>query len=181
MKINNPLKLIISLILSLSAGSIGSFFTMSSVNTWYVKLAKPVLNPPNWVFGPVWTLLYILIGVSLFLVWKNNWFISNHILEKKKDFWNRWSERLWIGDLTKVNILSIFFIQFVLNIFWSFAFFGLQSPLLAFYVILALLVSIIYMIINFYRVSKVAAYILLPYLLWVGFAAYLNFSIFILN
>jgi len=117
----------------------------------------------------------------LFLVWKNKWETTNRILESKQKWWNKWSERLWTGDLQKANVIAIFAVQYVLNILWSFVFFGLHLPGLAFFVILALWLAIFWTIIAFYRISKPAAYLLLPYIIWVGFAGYLNYLIWISN
>lgn len=190
MKLNNFLKLIITIAVSEAAGIIGSFFTISAIadpstgsgqQAWYAELVKPALNPPSWIFVPVWIALYFLIGVSLFLVWKNNWKIKNLILEDRPKAWNAWSERLWVGDLNKENAIAVFGVQYILNISWSLVFFGLHLPSAAFFEILMLWVAIIFTIINFYRISKPAAYLLAPYLLWVSFAAYLNYSIWMLN
>jgi len=181
MKLGNLFKFIIAISIAQAAGILGSFFTISSVSTWYVELIKPAFNPPNWVFGPVWTTLYFLIGVSLYLVWKNNWQTVHLVFETGMKAWNPISERLWRGDLQKVNAITVFGVQYVLNILWSWVFFGLQSPATAFFVILALWFSIVYVIINFYRISKPAAWLLVPYILWVSFAAYLNLAIWLLN
>lgn len=151
----NYFKLIASIIICQLAGIIGSVFTVSSVSTWYLTLNKPFFNPPSWVFGPVWTLLYLLMGISLYIVWNNK---------------NR----------TK-KALNIFGIQLILNSLWSILFFGLQSPLFAFIEIIFLWFTILLSIIYFYRISKSAAYLLIPYIIWVSFAAILNFSIFSLN
>ena len=136
------------------ASAIGGLFTASSVSTWYVELNKPVFNPPSWIFGPVWTLLYLLIGISLYLVWI-----------KKDD----------------VRAFFVFGIQLFLNALWSILFFGLKLPLYAFIEIILLWIAILMTIIYFYRINKTSAYLLVPYILWVSFAAVLNFSIFILN
>lgn len=181
MRINNIFKLIIAVIISELAGVTGALFTVPEISSWYAGLAKPELSPPDWVFGPIWTAIYFLIGVSLFLVWKNDWRVENPILESRQKAWNMWSERLWTKDLQKANVIAIFAVQYILNILWSFIFFGLHLPLLAFFGILALWIAIIFTIINFYRVSKLAAYLLAPYILWVSFAGYLNFSIWRLN
>lgn len=149
-------KLIISILIPFLASAIGSLFTASSVSTWYVELQKPSFNPPNWVFGPVWTLLYLLMGVALYLVWA----------EKAKN---------------KKPAFIAFGIQMSLNALWSVLFFGLQNPLLAFIEIIFLWISILATTIFFYRISKRAAYLLIPYILWVSFAAVLNFAIFYLN
>ena len=181
MRINNFLKLAIAIIVSEFAGVIGTMFTTPSIPIWYATLVKPAFNPPAWVFGPVWTALYALMGISLYLVWKNDWKVRNHILEGKRKAWNYLSERLWTGSWQRENAIAIFSVQLFLNILWSIVFFGLESPGSAFFVILALWFAILHTIVNFYRISKVSAYLLLPYILWVSFAAYLNFFIWILN
>jgi translocator protein len=158
MQIKNWLKLIISIVIASMAGFLGSFFTASSVTTWFTTLVKPPFNPPSWLFGPVWTILYFMIGVSLFLVWTTK---ANKI-SKKKAYW-------------------IFGIQLVLNAMWSVVFFGAQNPGLAFIVIVFLWISIILNIVAFYKIRKSAGYLLVPYLLWVSFASVLNFAIWILN
>lgn len=146
-------KLIISILICEFAGIIGSIFTSRSVTEWYPTLVKPSINPPSWIFAPVWTILFLLMGISLYLVWNK-----------------------------KNKIALIFFsIQLGLNILWSIIFFGLKSPLFAFIEIILLWVSILITIIKFYKISKNAAYLLIPYLLWVTFAAILNFLIFKLN
>ena len=147
-------KLIISILLPFLASAIGGFFTASSVSTWYVTLNKPAFNPPSWIFGPVWTILYLMIGMSLYLV--------------------------WINKYNKIAF-TVFGIQLFLNALWSILFFGLQNPLLALVEIIFLWASIFITIIYFYKLNKISAYLLVPYILWVTFAAILNFSIFILN
>jgi tryptophan-rich sensory protein len=141
-----------------AAGIIGSIFTMDSISTWYVSLVKPALNPPSWVFGPVWTLLYALMGIAAFIVWK------------KAGSERRGNQALWI-----------FGFQLLLNTTWSIAFFGLQDPGLALANVVLLWASIVWSMICFYKISKTAAWLLLPYLLWVSFASYLNYSIWLLN
>jgi translocator protein len=148
------IKLIIAILIPLFAGFIGSYFTMPAIPGWYAELVKPELNPPSWIFAPVWTTLYILMGISLFIIW-----------EKGK-------RHLEIG---------IFTVQMMLNTTWSIFFFGLQRLDVAFVNIILLWIFILLMIIFFYRISKVSAYLLLPYILWVSFAAYLNYSIWMLN
>lgn len=149
---NKYLKLLLAISLCEGAGLIGSIFTFNSVNTWYLTLNKPLFNPPGWVFGPVWTILYLLMGISLYLVWEN----------KKAGL--RW-----------------FWIQLVFNSTWSLAFFGLKSPLLAFIIIILLWTSIFKTIMDFRKVNKNASYLLYPYLAWVSFASILNLSIVLLN
>jgi len=174
-------KLIIAITLSELAGVLGVLFTAPAVSTWYATLPKPPLTPPSWVFGPVWTSLYFLIGIALFLVWKNQWRIVNPVLQGERKPWNKWSERLWTGDWKTVNIIGIFFLQYALNILWSYVFFGLRAPGAAFFVLVALWFAIVHLIANFYRVSKSAAWLLVPYIVWVTFAGYLNFGIWQLS
>ena len=155
---NKTLLLIISVVICQLAGIIGSFFTFNSVKTWYLTLNKPVFNPPSWVFGPVWTILFLLMGISLFLAWSKGF------------------------DNSQVKIaLLIFAAQLILNVLWSILFFGLKSPLFAFIEIVILWVFILLTIIYFYPISKPASFLLIPYILWVTFASVLNFAIFLLN
>ncbi len=158
MRINNFFKLVIAIVVSELAGVIGSFFTISAIPTWYAGLVKPVLNPPSWVFGPAWTTLYALMGVAAFLVWKAGW-------ERKE----------------VRTALKVFGLQLFLNAIWSIIFFGLHSPGWALVDIVALWLAIVWAIAIFYKISKPAAYLLLPYILWVSFAFYLNCSIWTLN
>jgi len=151
---NKIWKLIISIIFPFLASAIGGFFTTNSVSTWYVTLIKPPFNPPSWVFGPVWGILYLLMGISLYLVWIKKF--------DKKAF-------------------TFFGIQLFLNALWSILFFGLKNPLFSFIEIIILWIAILMTIIYFYRINKNSAYLLIPYILWVTFASVLNFSIFILN
>lgn len=158
MRKKEVLGLIIAVAVSELAGIIGSVFTVPSIPAWYVELVKPEIAPPNWVFGPVWIILFALMGIAVFLVWKEG------------------------ADRRNVkNALSIFAIQLVLNVLWSFIFFGLHSPSGAFVEIIFLWFSIIATIFAFKKISKPAVWLLVPYMLWVSFAAYLNFSIWILN
>jgi len=152
------IKLSGAVLMSLAAGAIGSAFTVTGINSWYQYLVKPSFNPPNWVFGPVWTTLYILMGISLYLIWKDG---------LKKDFVK--------------NSFLLFILNLVLNSFWSIAFFGMQNPALAFIVIILLWLVILGLIIRFYKINKLASYLLIPYILWVSFASVLNFSIWQLN
>ncbi len=174
-------KFVAAMLISEAAGVIGSIYSIPAITTWYVGLAKAPLGPPNYVFGPVWITLYALIGIALYLVWRNSWHVKNHIIEGDRRAWNSMSKRFWTGDLQKQNIMALFAIQWILNVAWSVIFFGLHQPGWAFFEIIALWVSIIYLMINFYRVSKSAAWILVPYLAWVSFAAYLNCFTWIKN
>jgi len=152
----NVPKLIISLIIPQLAGIIGSLFTMSSISSWYAPLAKPELTPPNWVFGPVWITLYFLMGISLYIVWSGK-------------------------NLSSRMPLIVFGIQMVLNAIWSIVFFGLESPIFGLVVIVTLWCAIALTIWTFWKVSKLAAYVLLPYIAWVSIATYLNYGILTLN
>ncbi len=151
-------KLIVFILICQGAGAIGALFTSPAISNWYTTIQKPSFNPPNWIFAPVWTLLFLLMGISLYFVWSKGW-------EDKK---------------IKIAVF-IFGVQLALNIFWSFLFFDLQSPLYAFIEIFILWLAILLTIISFYKISKIAAYLLLPYILWVSFASLLNFSILIIN
>jgi tryptophan-rich sensory protein len=158
MSIRDILKLVVSIVACLAAGAIGSVFTRSAIPTWYATLEKPFFTPPNWLFAPVWTLLYILMGVAAFLVWRKG-------LENRG-----------------VRIaLIVFLIQLVLNALWSVVFFGLESPLYGLVVIAVLWIAILVTVIKFFRISRVASVLMWPYLLWVTFAAVLNSSIWMLN
>lgn len=139
-----------------SAGLIGSLFTFSSIDLWYQFLTKPPLTPPEWIFGPVWTLLYALMGIATYLVWRTD----------KPEKW---------------KAISLFLIHLVVNAAWSIIFFGAQNITLALVVICILLAYIAWLMRIFSRFSKLAALLLLPYLLWVLFATYLNLAFLILN
>jgi translocator protein len=177
----NSIKLIVSILICEFAGILGSIFTAPAIKSWYYFLNKPSFSPPNWLFAPVWTILFLLMGISLYLAWSKDF--KANVPEKgiEKKAWNKISEKLWSGSWREENAVLIFVIQLVLNIFWSVIFFGLKSPDFAFVEILMLWFAILYTIINFYRISKPAAYLLIPYLLWVSFAAFLNLSIWLIN
>ncbi|MGQ9628148.1 MAG: TspO/MBR family protein [Anaerolineae bacterium] len=152
------LKLVISVVVCLLAGFIGSFFTTPSIPTWYATLKKPPFTPPNWLFAPVWTTLFVLMGISAFLVWRRG-----------------------LDDRLVRIALGIFGVQLILNILWSAMFFGLKSPLAGLIDISILWIVILLTIINFFKISQVAGFLLIPYILWVSFAAFLNFSLWRLN
>ena len=159
MKLSSTWKqLTVAIIGSELAGIVGSVFTAPSITTWYTTLTKPSFNPPSWVFGPVWTTLFALMGIAAFLVWKKGFEHKNVRIA------------LWV-----------FISQLILNTLWSIIFFGLHSPGAAFIEIIFLWLSIVTMIALFYKISKAAAYLIIPYILWVSFAAFLNYSIWILN
>ena len=138
---------------------------------WYDMLYKPALNPPDWVFSPAWTILYVLMGIAAFLIWKE---YSKLTLSEVEGSVSSGRKRTRIA-------LAIFGLQLFLNAIWSVIFFGLRSPGWAFVDIIALWLAIICTIIVFYKISRPAAWLLLPYILWVSFASYLNYSIWILN
>jgi benzodiazapine receptor len=151
-------KLIIAIGFCLGAGAVGGFATAGAITGWYAGLNKPFFNPPNWIFGPVWTTLYILMGISLYLVWINPPAKKNpHRAE------------------------MLFGIQLFLNILWSVIFFGLKNPLAAFLEIILLWVAILLTWQKFKEISRKAAWLLVPYIAWVSFAGILNLAIVILN
>lgn len=151
-------RLVVSIAICQAAGLVGSFFTRPAIPTWYATLQKPAFNPPNWVFGPVWTTLFLLMGIALFLVWRKG-------LQ---------AEGVAVA-------LVVFTIHLVLNVLWSFFFFGMRSPLAGFVAILILSVAICATIFTFGRVSRPASVLLIPYIGWVSFAAFLNFHLWRLN
>jgi translocator protein len=143
---------------SIALGFIGTIFTMPAIPGWYAGLQKPSFNPPNWIFGPVWTLLYAMMGIAAYLV--------------------------WLKRGTEVNVvraLFVFGVQFGLNILWSWLFFGLKSPVLGLTGIFMLWLAILATITTFWRISKPAALFLLPYIIWVTFAGFLNGAIYLAN
>lgn len=157
MNLRNLFVLIVCISLPLLLGTIAGFITSSNIETWYVGLTKPHFNPPNWLFGPVWTMLYILMGISLYRI------VGEAPGEKKK------------------VALRAFFIQLGLNFAWSFIFFYYHQTGLALFEIVILWLAILAMIVSFYRLNHLSAYLQLPYLLWVTFATVLNASIWYLN
>ena len=169
MKLNNFAKLATGVVISELAGVIGSVFTAPSIPTWYAGIVKPTFNPPAWVFGPVWTTLFAFMGIAVSLV---------YIKDEKKALSEVEGRRLKRG---KRVALTLFGIQLALNIFWSIIFFGLHSPGAALFEIVFLWLAIVATIIAFSKISKPAAWLLLPYILWVSFAMYLNYSIYALN
>jgi benzodiazapine receptor len=151
-------KLITSIVICQLAGVIGAIFTTSAISTWYATLKKPAFTPPNWVFSPVWITLFVLMGIAAFLVWNKG-----------------------LSDQRVKTALSIFVAQLILNVAWSVMFFGLRSPLAGLIEIAVLWIAILLSILYFFKVSNIAGILLLPYILWVSFAAILNFSIWRLN
>jgi len=146
-----------SIVLCQLAGVAGSLFTTPAIPTWYKTLKKPFFTPPDWIFGPVWISLFLLMGASLFMIWRRQ-------------------------DHPQFKItLTFFLIQLIFNILWSAAFFGLRSPLLGLIDIGLLWVAILLTVRYSLKISKVAGLLLLPYMFWVSFAVFLNFALWILN
>lgn len=151
------ISLIVSVLVAQSAGIIGSFSTASSVRTWYVDLTKPSWNPPSWLFGPVWITLYTMMGVASYLVW----------LQK---------------DAPGAKLALWFYaVQLVLNALWSILFFGAKNPGLALAEISVLLVFILITTFLFWKINTWAGILMLPYIAWVSFATFLNYTILKLN
>jgi tryptophan-rich sensory protein len=157
MKISHIIKLIISILLPLSVGAIAGMFTSQAVPIWYASLNRPSFSPPNWVFGPVWTSLYVLLGISFFLIWKEK-------ASKERDL-----------------AIKVFSIQMLLNFAWSFLFFYFNLIGVALIEIILLWTSIAAMMYLFYKIKPFAAYLNIPYLLWVSFATILNAGYYFLN
>jgi benzodiazapine receptor len=151
-------KLVIAIAIPVLIGGISGFFTVSGVESWYQTIQKPSWNPPNWIFGPVWTTLYVMMGIALWLVWKED--TSREL---------------------KMIAFILFGVQLILNFLWSFIFFKLEQPGFAFLEILFMWVAILATIFAFAQVNKAAAWLLVPYISWVSFAAILNFTIWRLN
>jgi translocator protein len=151
-------KVVASVLLTLAVGMIGSIVTIPSIGSWYIGLTKPFFTPPNWLFGPAWTSLYICMGISFGIVWS---------VQKKKKQWKE-ARNMYIGQLA-------------LNVLWSFLFFGFHSPVLAFLEVVVLWLAIFYTIRKFSVLSVQASWFLYPYLAWVSFASLLNLSIIFLN
>lgn len=150
-----------SIFLAQAAGAIGSIFTVESVQTWYQFLNKPTWSPPNWLFGPVWLSLYTLMGTAAYLIWRTK--ASGQLIKLRR------------------RALILYGLHLIFNTLWSILFFGWRRPDLAFFEILFLWLMILLMMIWFGKIKKVASWLLLPYLLWVTFASWLNFNILLLN
>lgn len=157
MKPSKLFSLIICLAIPLVVAWLGSALTTPSIPTWYAGINKPSFNPPNWLFAPVWTTLFLLMGFSAYLIFSKS----------------RGPKRR--------QALLIFLAQLALNLLWSFLFFFLHNPLAAFIEIIILWLMILATIISFYRLNRLASYLLWPYLAWVSFASFLNFTIWRLN
>jgi benzodiazapine receptor len=153
-----PAIFMISLAITLSIGGVAAFFTQPEIKTWYLTLNKPSFTPPNWLFPVAWSIIYILIATAAYMVWK-----------------------IRDGSSTYKTAVTIYVVQLALNFSWSIVFFGMHQILYALIIIVALLVAIILNISWFNRFSKTAAWLLIPYLLWVSYATLLNISICVLN
>uniref|UniRef100_A0A7C4CAW5 Tryptophan-rich sensory protein n=1 Tax=candidate division WOR-3 bacterium TaxID=2052148 RepID=A0A7C4CAW5_UNCW3 len=158
MRAQDIVKLVVSLLLPLGSGAIGGLATSAAIPTWYQELSKPAFSPPNWLFGPAWTVLYLLMGIAAFLVWRLGW-----------------------GTPGVRIALAAFLGQLLLNALWSLLFFGLRSPLAGMVEIVVLWLAVGLTIVLFARVSIAAGLLLLPYIGWVTFAAVLNGAILALN
>jgi benzodiazapine receptor len=158
MRKTDTYKLIVSILVCQLAGFIGSIFTRPALSPWYAGLLKPRFMPPDWVFGPVWIFLYLLMGIAAFLVWRRG--LHHQVVRRA---------------------LAIFGVQLALNVLWSFLFFGLRSPLAGLIGISILGIAIILTVQSFLKVSRTAGLLLIPYFLWVSFATGLNLSIWWLN
>jgi benzodiazapine receptor len=159
----NYKRLIVSLALPQIAGLAGSFFTVSAIPSWYALLQKPVFSPPNWIFGPVWTVLYIMMGISVYLIWSAYAKAPADSNEKEK------------------RALTLFWIHLFFNAIWSPIFFGLQHLFFALIVIGIIWLLIVTLMCLFWKINKVATYLLIPYLAWVSFASALNYQLWLLN
>lgn len=149
---------LICILIPLSIGAMGGLLTFESVKAWYTTLNKPSFNPPNYIFGPVWSILYVLMGISSYLVWQR----------RKIVFGYSWA-------------VGVYILQLLLNLMWSYLFFYQHQIGFALIEIGVLLLTIIINSFIFYRINKIAGLLFIPYILWVSFASYLTYSIFILN
>lgn len=148
--------LVLFIFICLGAGALGSIFTSGSIASWYVFLNKPQFSPPNWLFAPVWTILYIMMGSSAYLVWRKM-------------------------TMESIKAMQLFWGQLVVNVFWSIIFFGWRSPFLALVWIMLLWILVVLMILKFDKIDRISVWLLYPYFAWISFAVYLNYSIWVLN
>lgn len=154
----NTYKLVISILLPVATGAVSGFFTVTGTGSWYQTINKPSWNPPNWIFGPVWTTLYIMMGIALYLVWRSE-----------------------LSLVVKKRAMILFAIQLFLNFCWSFIFFNQQEIGWALAEIILLWIFILFTIFAFGKISKTAAWLLVPYISWVSFAGILTYTIWKLN
>jgi len=152
------IRFLVSISLPVAVGAVAGLFTASSVKTWFVTLNKPSFNPPSWLFAPVWTTLYIVMGIAFFIIWQSK---ANEIIKKRS--------------------MKIYFVQLFFNFTWSFVFFYAQQPGWALVNIVVLWLLIAITIFWFSQISRVSAWLMVPYILWVSFATALNYAIWQLN
>lgn len=157
MKLSFPIKIVIAVLFCILLGGGSGFVGGSPLSDWYQNLNKPVFQPPSWVFGPAWTFLYTLMGISIALIWNME------------------------PSPARKKAITLFFIQFIVNLIWTPIFFGVQNPTLALIVIIIMWIFILLTIKDFLKLKKTAGYLLIPYLVWVSFATVLNASIVYLN
>ncbi|MBI5126913.1 tryptophan-rich sensory protein [Candidatus Roizmanbacteria bacterium] len=150
------MRFLASILLPQLSGFVGSYFTVQAIPTWYMSLNKPSFSPPNWLFGPIWVILYLLMGIALYLNWSKN------------------------TKQAKFNV-QLFFIHLFFNLIWAPVFFGLKDIFLALEIIIFLWAMIIVMIDKFWKVSRISSLLLVPYLLWVAYASLLNYFLWKLN
>ena len=153
----NTFSLVFFFLVCLGVSAVGGWVTQTSVNDWYQTLAKPPLNPPDWLFAPTWITLYVMMAIAGWRVWMRS------------------------ANTLRRIALATFAVQLTLNLVWSFIFFGAKSPGFAAIEIVFLWVSILSTLVIFWCVDRFAGWLMFPYLLWVSFASYLNFAIFLLN
>ena len=152
---NKILSFLLFLIVTFSASFIGAFATINYKEPWYSLLTKPSFNPPDWVFGPVWTMLYLLMTIAIWKVWQSNF--------------------------RNINIVYIYFIHLFFNTMWSIVFFVFHNILLALFVLIILIGLILYLMMQYRKINLISFYLMIPYLAWCIFASVLNFSILIIN
>jgi translocator protein len=150
------MKLIIAILIPLCLGALAGYATTQNIPTWYAFLSKPNFTPPNYLFGPVWTSLYIMMGIASYLIWKSN-------------------------NLLKKRALILYIVQLTLNFSWSFVFFYFHQLGGAMIVIVLMWLFILFTIISFFKINKISAYLLIPYLLWVSYASALNYAVWQMN
>lgn len=158
-KMNKITRILAVVVTCLAIGYFSGMVTRSAITTWYPTLVKPSFNPPNWIFAPVWSMLYVMMGVAAGLVW----------------------DRIDAEKEVVKKALILFAIQLALNALWSYLFFGLKNPMLASLEVIILWLMIYETYIQFAKINKIAGYLLIPYLFWVGFATILTVSIWFLN
>lgn len=156
--LSNNWKLVICIALCQATGIISGLLTTTQNNTWYATIVKPSWNPPAYLFGPVWTILYLLMGISLWIIWKSD-----------------------TPEVKKMQACLLFATQLFLNFWWTILFFRFHSPVVAFVEIILMIIMILLTIFKFSDISKTASWLLVPYISWVCFAAILNFNLWKLN